>query len=260
VHRSDRRFPALAAAALVAAWVTAAGAPPPARGEDAPSAIEEARRENIERLEKDVRRLATSPWAAQKKDEIRKAVAALGDLGGPAAAKATLGALALDDDVVEQDVMKVVERDHSKTLVAPLSALLEGKDTRRRFRLHARIAHALSVVADEKAIEPLAELVRSEDAQVVAAAADALATFRTAPHAKRVEPVKRLIDRFETTWNYKESIRPEDRIRREEARADWEVFGQAVRKALQALTGQAQLTRPKQFRDWWNENKKATNW
>ena len=257
--RGRRTVYALAALALLA------GAFPPSRAfaEDPappPSAEEIARRENVERLEKDVRRMATAPWAASKKDEIRKAVEALGVLGGTAAAKATLAALALDDEEIEKDVMKVVEADHGKALVTPLAALLDGKDMRRRFRLHALVAHALAVIADVSAIEPLTEMIRSEDAGVVAAAADALATYRTASHAKRLEPVRRMIDLFETTWNNKESIRPEDRLRREQARQDWEVFGQALRKSLQALTGQAQLARPKQFRDWWNEHKKDTNW
>src|SRR5262245_4673638 len=248
--------------ALAALSLPAVAFPPaPARAEDPPASAEEiAKRGSIERLEKDVHRWATGPWAAQKKEEIRKAVESLGALGGTMAAKAAIGALAFDDDDVEKDVMKVVEADHGKALVTPLSALLEGKDTRRRFRLHALIAHALGVIADTAALEPLTDLLRSEDAAVVAATADALATFRGAPHAKRVEPVKRMIDLFETTWNNKESIRPEDKLRREQAKTDWEVFGQALRKSLQALTGQAQPSRPRQFRDWWNDHKHESNW
>jgi hypothetical protein len=233
-----------------------------ARAEDAPavSPDETAKKENIERLEKSLRRLAGSPRAPEKKDEIRKALEALAVLGGPPAAKAALEALALEDEDVEKDVMKIVETARDKSLVSPLGALVEHKDYRRRFRLHALIAHALGVIGDVSALEPLTGMVQSEDAHVVAAAADALALFRTAPRPKRLEPVRRLIDVFEATWNLKMSIRPEDRVARDRAQKDWEVYGAACRKALQSLTGQAQLTRPREFRDWWNDNKKATNW
>ena len=110
------------------------------------------------------------------------------------------------------------------------------------------------------ALPPLTELVQSEDAHVVAAAADALAGFKSSPHAKRVEPVRRMIDRFETTGNLKDSMRPEDNVARKDARDDWEIFGVALRKSLQALTGQVNLTRPRQFRDWWNDHKHEANW
>ena len=142
----------------------------------------------------------------------------------------------------------------------PLAALVTDKDTRRRFRLHRQIAHALSAIADVSALETLSELIDSEDAHVVAAAAEACVAFKSAPHAKRVEPVKRLLEVFESTWNLKESRRAEDRIQTDAAKADWEVYGASVRKGIQALTGQSQFTRPREFRNWWNDAKHATNW
>ena len=103
-------------------------------------------------------------------------------------------------------------------------------------------------------------MIDSEDPHVVAATAEALVAFKSATHAKRFEPVKQLIELFESTWNLKESRRPEDRIQTDVAKGHWEIYGASVRKAIQALSGQKQLTRPREFRDWWNENKKATNW
>ena len=102
--------------------------------------------------------------------------------------------------------------------------------------------------------------MQSEDPKVVAAAADALVVFKSAPHAKRVEPTRRCLDTFESTWNLKESHRPEDRVATDQAKSQWEVYGAALRRALQALTGQSQLTRPRQFRDWWNDHKKDPAW
>jgi hypothetical protein len=235
-------------------------APAPARAEDGETPAQTARRENIERLQKDLKHMATSPRVAEKKPDIRKAIEALGILGGLDAAKASFEALAFDDEDVEKDVMALVEKAHDKKLVAPLAALIDDKDTSRRFRLHRLVAHALAVMSDASALEPLTSLAQSEDAQTVAAAADALATYRSAPHAKRVEPVKRLIDLYESTYNLRMSVRPEDRLATDRAKRDWEVFGTAVRKALQALTGQTNLSHPREFREWWNDHKKATNW
>ena len=234
----------------------------PARtvAEEPPSGTEAGKRESIEKIEKELRHKAGSPRADKYKDDILKALEALKVLGGPAAGKAALSALALDDEEVEKAALALVEANKAKSLVAPLAAIIEDKETRRRFRLHALIAHAFAVIADDAVLEPLTQLVLSENAPVVAAAADALAGFKASPHAKRVEPVKRMLEVFESTWNLKESMRPEDNVPRKQARDDWEVFGAALRKALQNLTGQANLTRPRQFRDWWNDHKHDANW
>jgi hypothetical protein len=228
--------------------------------EDTASARDEAKRENVERLGKELRRMAQSPRAAEKKEEIRKHLEALGSLGGAAAAKAGLEALAFEDEDVEKDVMLLVETARDRALVAPLAALVEHKDYRRRFRLHALVAHALGTIADVSGTETLTAFVQSEDPHVVAAAATALVSFRTAPRAKRLDPVKRMVDRYESTYNLKESARPDLRVEQAEAEKDWEVYGKALRVALQALTGQPNLTHPREFRSWWNDNKKATDW
>jgi hypothetical protein len=225
-----------------------------------PAPLEVARRENIERLGKELRRLATSPRAEKERKDIDAALDALVILRGADAAKASLEALAFDDEATERKVFDLVETVRDKGLVKPLGVLVEAKDTRRRFRLHERIAHALAAIADPAGLEPLTVLVGSEEPRVVGAAADALVAFKQAPHAKRVEPVRQLLEVYESTWNLKESRRPEDRIRRDEARDHWEIYGMRVRVALQVLTGQGHLTKAKEFRDWWNDHKKATNW
>ncbi len=242
-------------AALPAAGPARADGPPPT-----PAVNELARRDAIERLGRSLRKDASSPRAAKLREEIDTDLEALEALDGADAARAAMEGLAFDDEAVEKRVIAYVETVHDPSHVKPLAVLLEHKDYRRRFRLHALIAHAFAVIADPSALEPLTGLIGSEDAKVVAAAADALAGFKQVPHAKRVEPVRRMIDRFESCWNLKESRRPEDRIATDRAKDEWEVYGAALRRALQALTGQTHLTRPKQFRDWWNDHKKATNW
>jgi hypothetical protein len=246
--------------ALLAAALAAAVLAPAARAADAPSAAEQARREAIERIEREIRKAVRSPRAAEKKDEVRKHLESLAALGGEDAAKAALEAIPLDDPEVEADALRLVETVRSKALVGPLAALIDHRDTRRRFRLHAGVAHALAVIGAHEGIEPLTALLGSEDAKVVAAAADALATFRGAPHAKRVEPVRRMVDLYERTWNLKESFKPDLKVARARAREDWEAYGDALLKSLHALTGQTDLFRPADFRQWWNDHKRDSDW
>jgi hypothetical protein len=230
-----------------------------ALAEETPTAADEARREAVDRLRRDLKKMAAGPYAAAKKDEILKDIEALAVLGGVDGAKAALEALAFEDPDVETQVFSLVETVHDKALVAPLAALVEHRDYRRRFPLHERIAHALAVIGDVSGIETLTTLIGSEQPKVVAASADALSTFRSAPQEKRRDAVKRMIDLYETTWNLKEGVRVQPQ-QREQARENWEVYSVALRRALQALTGQTGLSFPRQFRDWWNDNKKAKDW
>jgi hypothetical protein len=102
--------------------------------------------------------------------------------------------------------------------------------------------------------------VRSdEDAHVVAATADSLATYGSARLTLRKEAVRRLVDVYSTTYNLMLSIRPEDRVIAQVMKERYKVYAAPLRGALQALTGQ-QLTRPHEWRDWWNANKKRKDW
>jgi hypothetical protein len=230
----------------------------PAPEEESPEA--KARAEAIEAIRKDLKRLALSPRAPEKKPEIFSLLESLETLAGPAAATAALEALPLEDDEVRARAFGLVERERPKGFAKRLAALLEEKRYRRDADLKERVAHAFSVLADAAALEHLASLVQDEAATVVAAAADAMATFGSAPHRQRVEPVKRLVDLYESTWNLMNSIRPEDRVISGVMRDRWEVYGKAVRAALQALTGRQDITRPHEFRRWWNDHKKRTDW
>jgi HEAT repeat protein len=233
----------------------------PALADDAtPPVDEKARAEAIDSIRKDLRRMASGPRAAKEKPDILKALESLESLGGPDAAKAALEALPLVDEEVRTRLFAFVEKEHPKSLVKPLAELLEDKRYRRDFDARRRIAHAFAVIADRAAIGPLTDLIQGEDASVVAAAADALATFVSAPHKDRVEPVKRLIDLYESTWNLMNSIRPEDKVISGVMRERWEIYGKSVRAALQALAGRQDLTRPHEWRRWWNDHKKREDW
>lgn len=235
---------------------------PGIHAEDAPvpSATESGRKNAIKGLKSKIRRLANSPWVTKKTDEILKHLEALAALGGHEAGAAALAALPSTQEKVRDALFDIVEKEHDKRLVKPLSALLEHKDYRRDFDARRRIAHALAVMDDASAVEPLADLIAfDEDAEVVLEAADALSSYASAPLKTRKIGVRRLVDLYESTYNLKESVRPEDKILRKIATDRYKVYGKALRYALQALTG-VQLTRPQEWRRWWNTNKKKPKW
>lgn len=235
---------------------------PPAAAEEPTPAQERARKQAIASLKTKIRRAARSPWRDKKKADLLLHLEALGVLGGTEAGRAAMEAVFHPDGEVRDAAFALIEREHHASFVKPLAALLEDKDLRRDFDVRKRIAHALAVVADPEAIEPLASLIRfDEDPHVVAEAADALAGYAGATVEERKPAVKRLVDLYASTWNLKESVRTDhkDKLLKKEAQDRYEVYGKSLRFALQSLTGR-QLTRPHEWREWWNENKKKRDW
>jgi HEAT repeat protein len=221
--------------------------------------MEAARAAKVKELRKDLRKWAGSPHEAAHKDELLASIAALKTIGGVGAARGVMDAFPSTDEDVRDKAFELVELVHDKALLAPLAEHIEHKDFRRDFDLHKRIAHALAVIADPAAIEHLTKLVQSPDADVVAAAADALAVFGDAKTDEKREAVQRLVDLYESTWNLMNSVRPEDRVAAKIAFDKWEIFSKPVRHALQTLTKQ-QITQSKDWRRWWNDHKKDAEW
>jgi len=249
---------ALLTAVIVAEGIFAESA----LAEEPTPAQETARKHAIKGLRSKVRKASNGPYAMKKKADVLKHLESLGALGGVEAGRAAMEAIPHPDKEVRDLAFKLIEREHDKSFTKPLAALLEGKPLRRDFDARRRIAHALSVVADPLAMEPLASLIRfDEDAEVVAEAADALTGYANTKLKYRKPAVKRLIDLYASTWNLKESVRAEkrDKMLKKQALARYRVYGKALRFALQALTGR-QLTRPKEWRAWWNDNKKKKTW
>jgi hypothetical protein len=249
----------LGAAFLACGSALSAEDPPVPGAPPTDPAMEAAREAKLKELRRDLRKWAQGPYADNHKDDILKSLDALHTIGGLDAAKAALEVLPITDADVRDKAFALLEKVHDKELVAPLGALIEHKDLRRDWDLHNRIAHALTVTAHVSAIEPLTGLIASEDAKVVAQAADGLATFGEAKVDEKREAVQRLIDLYESTWNLMQSVRPEDQKAAKVAYAKWEVYGAPVRKSLQALTAQ-QLSKPKDWRRWWNDHKKDAKW
>lgn len=233
-------------------------------GAEEDTAKERGRKNAVKGLRSKIRKLARSPYAHKpaKKAQFLKDLEALSALGGVEAGRAALEALPHTDKDVRDAAFEIVEREHDKSLVTPIVDLLVSKEFRRDADAKRRLVHALSVISDPGSILPLSDLIRfDEDAEVVAEAADALAGFTTAKLELRKIAVRRLVDLYGSTWNLKESVKTDkrDKILRRQATEKYKVYGKSLRFALQALTG-VQLSRPREWRDWWNENKKKKKW
>ena len=257
-----RLIPALFLAGALCLLLSGPAAVPVGAEEDA--ATERGRKNAVKGLRSKLRKLARSPYAhkPEKKAQFLKDLEALSALGGVEAGRAALEVLPHTDKDVRDAAFEIVEREHDKALLKPIVELLESKGLRRDADAKRRLAHALSVISDPGAIVPLSDLIRfDEDAEVVAEAADALAGFTTAKLELRKIAVKRLLDLYDSTWNLKESVKTDkrDKILRRKATARYKVYGKSLRFALQALAG-VQLTRPQEWRRWWNENKKKKKW
>ena len=247
---------------LVILLSLAVGPVGPAHAEDDDPPVSEAvRKAQIKKLGRRLRKTAQSPRAASHKDEIVALLESLEVLGGWEAGNAALYAVALDDVEVRDQAFGLVETEHHAKLVKPLAEMLEAKRYRRDEDVRERAARSLSIMGDASAMPPLTELIRTDEhAKVVAAAADSLAAYSGGPLALRKEAVKRLVNVYTATWNLMMSVRPEDKVIGAVMKKKWKVYGRSVRSALQALTGEQTLTRPQEWREWWNDNKKRTDW
>ena len=230
-------------------------APPALAGDDPGTA------KAIKGLKKELRKIARSPWVAKKHDEIKTILDSLEALGGTDAGLAALEGARVQDEDIRNRVFALAEENHSDDMLKPLGKLLEDKDLRKDSDLKKRVAHAYQVIGNDKAMEPLSEMIRydEDDAEVVADAAAALATFPNAKIDKRKIAVKKMIDLYESTYNLMKSVRPEDRIQSKIAGKKYRVYGRPLRESLQALTGR-QLAQPREWRRWWNDCKKSKDW
>jgi aminopeptidase N len=221
---------------------------------------ESARKKAISGLGKSLGKLARDPRLARKMDEVTKIIDSLEALGGPEAGLAALKGVGITDEATRERLFVLLETVQDKRALKPLLALLENKQFRRDPDLKRRVAHALAVLADDKAIEPLSDLIRyDEDAEVVAEAADALAVFATATVEKKRIGVRRMVDLYGSTYNLMKSVRVEDKLQVKRAAQRWKVYARSLRGSLQAMTGR-QLTKPQEWRRWWNDCKKSKDW
>lgn len=222
---------------------------------------ERIRKESIKKLGKTLQKRAKSRRAPKYEKEMLEILAALDALGGVEAGLAALKGLPYDGEKVRDAIFALVDKEHAPQTVGPLGRLLEDKRYRRDVDVRKRVARSLSVVGDPDAIPPLSTLIRTdEDADVVAAAADALATYAAAPIRLRKVAVEQLVGVYATTWNLMRSVDPKQKVIAGVMKKRWKVYASPVRHALRMLTGQADISRPQDWRTWWNKNKKRRDW
>lgn len=262
--RSNRPRTRLTAIAMVLIFLgPAVGIPLPAVGPLQTASADgeaDATRRTISGLGKRLRKLTRSPHVLKKLDEVNTILDALAVHASPAAGLEALGGATIPDEKVRIRIFAFVEENHDKKMLKPLIALLEHKNTRRDVPLKRLLVHALSVLADPIAIEPLADLIGfDQDAELVADVCAALGVFSAVKIELRKPAVKAMVDLYGYTYNLKQSIRPEDKILTKIAAKRWRVYSVPMRSALQTLTGK-QWTRSHEWRRWWNDCKKAKDW
>ena len=235
--------------------------PAPVQADEVGEITERVRKDKIKKLGKTLQKRAKSRRADKYKPEMLEILDALEVLGGHEAALAAMKGLLYKDEQVRDRIFELVDKEHAPETVGPLARLLEDKAYRRDVDLRKRVARSLAVVADPDAVLPLTSLVRTdEDAEVVAVAAESLSTYGAAPLKLRKEAVKRLVSVYSTTYNLMLSIKPDQKVIASVMKKRWRVYATPVRRALQSLTGQSDLSRPQDWQTWWNKNKKRRDW
>ena len=212
---------------------------------------ETARKKAISGLGKSLGKLARDPRLERKMDEVAKILDSLEALGGPEAGVAALKGVGITDEATRDRLFALIEMVQDKSTLKPLLALLENKRFRRDADLKRRVAHALAVLADPKAIEPLSDLIRyDQDAEVVAEAADALAVFAGAAIEKKRIGVRRMVDLYESTYNLMKSVRVEDKLQVKNAARRWKAYARSIRGSI----WDGVLARPPRRRSSWRSS------
>lgn len=104
--------------------------------------------------------------------------------------------------------------------------------------------------AYEDFAEELINLLDHHEYLFIAKASDALAQFGAAPGSIRQAAVEKLVKQLSQNWEATISDKSD-----EESQRKYRKTGQAMRDALEALTGTSQ-DNPQEWNTWWNENKK----
>ncbi|HIG12742.1 MAG: hypothetical protein ABGY71_08455 [bacterium] len=124
------------------------------------------------------------------------------------------------------------------------------KRHRKNIALQRQLILSLGKTRDLKATEELTDLLKSDVAILVGAAAEALVQFDGAPLKTRKKIFNELLKMIMTTKATKDS-NPNDIAAREK----WDIIAAPIITTLQALSGH-DARRPEEWQRWWNKNKK----
>jgi HEAT repeat protein len=143
----------------------------------------------------------------------------------------------------------------SRKVTPHLLALLQHSTLKKEDVIRIGVCRALQGSADPKAAEAIIKLMRDKSDHVIAAAAEAAGAYRYASELVRKELFKTILGIYESTWNLKNSVDPEKKVKRRRAEDKWEIIEKPMEKSLQLLSNVTQND-PPAWRRFWNKNKK----
>ncbi|MCZ6572569.1 MAG: hypothetical protein ACE10D_04990 [Planctomycetota bacterium] len=117
------------------------------------------------------------------------------------------------------------------------------------------ICRALQGSVDKAASKDLTKLLRDKEDTVAAAAASAIGAYRYAPEATRKDLFKVVMNILDSTWNVKNSVKPDLKVERRRAQKKWAIIAKPFEKTLELLSNTRQR-HPAEWRKWWNKNKR----
>jgi HEAT repeat protein len=143
----------------------------------------------------------------------------------------------------------------SKKATPGLLRLLDHSTLKDVEAIRIGVCRAFQGSADPDGAEALEGLLHDREDRVIAAAAEAAGAYRYAKEPLRKDMFKAVLDVYESTWNMKNSVKPELKTEKRRAERKWEIIEAAAERSLQLLSNQTQPD-PPSWRRWWNKNKK----
>lgn len=216
--------------------------------------------------------LILAPEEATKADAAAEAIAAgdkakaiailkeIGTLKGNDAEALAVAKLVREPKVLkEPDVLDecflALKGIASRKVTPALQRLLDHSTLKDIDAIRIGVCRAFQGSADPAGAEALLDLLHDREDRVIAAAVEAAGAYRSSKESLRKDLFKGVLDVYESTWNLKNSVKPELKTEKRRAERKWEVIETAAEKSLQLLSNETQPD-PPSWRRWWNKNKK----
>jgi HEAT repeat protein len=203
---------------------------------------------------------AAAALAAGDKPKAIALLKEIGTLKGNDTEALALVKLVRDPDVVKQpevleECFLALKGIGSGKATPGLLKLLDHSTLKEIEAVRIGVCRALQGSADPDGAEALRDLLHDREDRVIAASAEAMGAYRYAKEPLRKDLFKSILDIYESTWNLKNSVKPELKTEKRRAERKWEVVEGAMERSLQLLSNVTQPD-PPSWRRWWNKNKK----
>lgn len=173
-----------------------------------------------------------------------------------AVARLVRGQRVLKEPDVLEECFLALKGIGSRKVTPALLKLLDHSTLKDMEAIRIGVCRAFQGSADPAGAEALLDLMHDREDRVIAAAAEAAGAYRHAKESIRKDLFKGILDVYESTWNLKNSVKPELKTEKRRAERKWEVIEAAMEKSLQLLSNQTEPD-PPSWRRWWNKNKKG---